>query len=132
MLALCKFYRYLIYRLYHFREDTPVVNTVLILGYIHFSLILLILFIVHTFTPFDVWPDWHAYNMRLIAIVFLGLHFPLFYNKKKWKAIKNEFKGESPRHRKIGTIIVLVYLLGTTFLLFTLPVLYDIYRDFFK
>lgn len=122
MLPLCKFYKYLIYRLYHFREDTPVVNTIVTLGIIHFLQMLIILSIVHKYTSLDVWPDWHAYNMRLVAIVFLGSHFPLLYNKKKWRAIDNEFKGESPKHRKIGTIIVLAYLLGTIFLFFVLPI----------
>jgi len=132
MLPLCKFYRYLIYRLYHFREDTPVVNTVLILGYVHFSQMLLILYLMAKFTPFGVMPDWHAYNMHLIAIIFLGLHFLLFYNKKKWRAIEDEFKGESPGHRKVGTIIILTYLIGSIILTWGVIISCSLYQDSLK
>jgi hypothetical protein len=35
MLPLCKCYRYLIYRLYHFRDDTPTTNVLVTLATVH-------------------------------------------------------------------------------------------------
>ena len=47
-------------------------------------------------------------------------------------AIRKEFKDESPRHKKIGLIVVLAYLFGTVFLFFILGLRYDMYRDYLK
>ena len=122
MLPLCKFYRYLIYRLYHFRNDTPTFNVIITLTGIHWAQLLDVLYIIDTFTPFQVAPDWSKYNPAVSALLFGVINFILLYNKKKWKSYDEEFKNESPRDKKIGLILVLTYLIGTIILSFVLMI----------
>lgn len=113
MLPLCKFYRYLIYRLYHFREDTPVINTILILSLVHAYQILTVFVVIGAITHFDVQMNLSGYRPYLYSILFIVLNFLLFYNKKKWKTYRVEFEKESPTQRKIGLVLVLFYLIGS-------------------
>ena len=131
MLPLCKFYRYLIYRLYNFSGDTPMVNVIITLTLIHTIQLMTLLLIVNGFTSIKVSLEECGKN-PLFGIAFMVLHYFLFYDKKKWGAIRKEFKDESPRHKKIGLIVVLAYLLGTVFLFFILGLRYDMYRDYLK
>lgn len=131
MLPLCKFYRYLIYRLYNFSGDTPMVNVIITLTLIHTIQLMTLLLIVNGFTSIKVSLEECGKN-PLFHIAFMVLHYFLFYDKKKWGAIRKEFKDESPRHKKIGLIVVLTYLLGTVFLFFILGLRYDMYRDYLK
>ncbi len=87
MLPLCKFYRYLIYRLYHFRDDTPEINVIGTLTIVHLVQILGVLFFVDKFTSFKVWPDWTKYNPTICVILFGVLNFLLLYNKKKMEIL---------------------------------------------
>jgi len=114
MLPLCKFYRYLIYRLYHFSCDTPVLNVILTLAMVHFFLLIDLLVILSSFPYLKgclVVPFFNLKNRLLVIIPFFIAHYFLFYNKKKWNAINVEFRDESPRHKKIGLILVWSYLL---------------------
>ncbi|MBP3244099.1 MAG: hypothetical protein J6M59_03200 [Bacteroidaceae bacterium] len=113
MLPLCKFYRYLIYRLYHFREDTPVINTILILSLVHAYQILTAFVVFGAITPFDVQMNLSGYRPYLYSILFIVLNFLLFYNKKKWETYRVEFEKESSTRRKIGLVLVLFYLIGS-------------------
>ena len=54
MLPLCKFYRYLIYRLYNFSGDTPMVNVIITLTLIHTIQLMTLLLIVNGFTSIKV------------------------------------------------------------------------------
>lgn len=132
MLPLCKFYRYLIYRLYHFRDDTPEINVVGTLTIVHLVQILGVLFFVDKFTSFKVWPDWTKYNPTICVILFGVLNFLLLYNKKKWKSYDKEFKDESARHKRNGTIVVLAYLIGTIVLFWGLLFSFSLYQDSLK
>ena len=49
MLKLCKFYRYLIYRIYHFSNDTPEINTIGSLTIVHLCQILCFTVIIDCF-----------------------------------------------------------------------------------
>jgi hypothetical protein len=51
MLPLCKFYRYLIYRLYHFSDDMPVLKVVLTLSFIHYVQLLIIVTVIEELFP---------------------------------------------------------------------------------
>ena len=134
MLPLCKFYRYLIYRLYNFSGDTPMVNVIITLTLIHTIQLVTLLLIVNGFTSFTSIKVFlgECGKNPLFHIAFMVLHYFLFYDKKKWGAIRKEFKDESPRHKKIGLIVVLAYLLGTVFLFFILGLRYDMNRDYLK
>lgn len=126
MLPLCKFYRYLIYRLYHFRDDTPVVNVMITLTVVHLFIILNILFIINEFTTFKVWPDFTTFKPQLFVILFIILNYLLFYNKKKWVIYDNEFKNETPKQKKIGLIFVLLYLIGIIIISFIFLICYGL------
>lgn len=132
MLPLFKFYRYLIYRLYHFRNDTPIFNTIATLTIVHWFQLLNVLFIVDVFTSYKVWPDWSKYNPAVSALLFGVINFILFYNKKKWKSYDEEFKNESPRDKKIGLILVLTYLIGTIILSFAVAMIVGEYEASLK
>ena len=49
----------------------------------------------------------------IYAIIFLGLHYILFYNKEKWNEYFKEFENESKEERKKGTIKVWGYFIGS-------------------
>lgn len=120
MLPLCKFYRYLIYKLYHFSDDTPVFNVIMTLMLVHLYQLLTIIMLIESSKLYDFKLNLvDGYRPFVLVISFSILHFLLFYNKKRWKAIEDEFKNESPRHKKIGTIIVIFYVIGSAGLFFT-------------
>lgn len=134
MLPLCKFYRYLIYRLYHFRNDTPIFNTIATLTIVHWFQLLNIFYVVDEFTSYKIWNYIFSPSKfnPMIVILFGILNFILLYNKKKWKSYDEEFKNESPKERKRGLIIVLSYLIGTIILSFVLVIAIGEYKASLK
>jgi hypothetical protein len=134
MLPLCKFYRYLIYRLYHFRNDTPIFNTIATLTIVHWFQLLNIFYVVDEFTSYKIWNSIFSPSKfnPIIVILFGILNFILLYNKKKWKSYDEEFKNESPKERKRGLIIVLSYLIGTIILSFVLVIAIGEYKASLK
>jgi hypothetical protein len=134
MLPLCKFYRYLIYRLYHFRNDTPIFNTIATLTIVHWFQLLNIFYVVDEFTSYKIWNSIFSPSKfnPMIVILFGILNFILLYNKKKWKSYDEEFKNESPKERKRGLIIVLSYLIGTIILSFVLVIAIGEYKASLK
>lgn len=134
MLPLCEFYRYLIYRLYHFRNDTPIFNTIATLTIVHWFQLLNIFYVVDEFTSYKIWNSIFSPSKfnPMIVILFGILNFILLYNKKKWKSYDEEFKNESPKERKRGLIIVLSYLIGTIILSFVLVIAIGEYKASLK
>lgn len=134
MLPLCKFYRYLIYRLYHFRNDTPIFNTIATLTIVHWFQLLNIFYVVDEFTSYKIWNSIFSPSKfnPVVVILFGILNFILLYNKKKWKSYDEEFKNESPKERKRGLIIVLSYLIGTIILSFVLVIAIGEYKASLK
>ena len=134
MLPLCKFYRYLIYRLYHFRNDTPIFNTIATLTIVHWFQLLNIFYVVDEFTSYKIWNSIFSPSKfnPMIVILFGILNFILLYNKKKWKSYDEEFKNELPKERKRGLIIVLSYLIGTIILSFVLVIAIGEYKASLK
>lgn len=134
MIPLCKFYRYLIYRLYHFRNDTPIFNTIATLTIVHWFQLLNIFYVVDEFTSYKIWNSIFSPSKfnPMIVILFGILNFILLYNKKKWKSYDEEFKNESPKERKRGLIIVLSYLIGTIILSFVLVIAIGEYKASLK
>ena len=82
MLPLCKFYRYLIYRLYHFRNDTPIFNTIATLTIVHWFQLLNIFYVVDEFTSYKIWNSIFSPSKfnPMIVILFGILNFILLYN----------------------------------------------------
>ena len=122
MLPLCKCYRYLIYRLYHFRDDTPITNVLVTLATVHLFQFLTILIVIDKCTPFKVWPGSSEPRDTIEVSIFLVLHYILFYNKKKWGEFDVEFKDETPKHKRIGFWLVILYLVGSIIISFGIMV----------
>ena len=120
MLPLCKFYRYLIYRLYHFRDDTPIINVIGTLTIVHLSQVFCVVVIIQQMTNDRLLPQISKEGNALIVIAIAVLHYYLFYNKKKWESYGKEFKDETPKHKKKGFILVLSYLITPIILFFLL------------
>ena len=124
MLPLCRFYRYLIYRLYHFRDDTPTINTIGVLMIVHWGQFISIVTIIEEITSIHFWPDLPFYSERYKLIpgflIWMIIHFILFYDRKKWKSYEEEFRDETPKQRRKGLILVLAYLIGSTIMFFAL------------
>ena len=79
--------------------------------------------------PWD-YPNYlESINKLYVAIIFFlfaGLHYLLLYNKKRWAGYIEEFKNESSQQRKKGTVLVLLYLVGSILLFFALmPILFS-------
>jgi|GEM_PF-442704 len=125
MLKLCKFYRYLIYRIYHFSNDTPGLNVILTLSVIHSAQILVIYMSIRRIFFDDCLPSilFSKYEDVIYVIFLFLLNYFLFYNKKKWKSYFKEFQNETEKERKRGFILVLSYLIGSIVASFGLAIL---------
>lgn len=77
MLPLCKFYRYLIYRLYHFRDDTPIINTIITLGVVHWSILLSFRIVIEQFVHIDPIIGSSKESNIIFAIFWFALHYIL-------------------------------------------------------
>ena len=132
MLPLCKFYRYLIYRLYHFRDDTPIINTIITLGVVHWSILLSFRIVIEQFVHIDPIIGSSKESNIIFAIFWFALHYILFYNKVKWNSYDKEFKDETPKQRKKGLILVLSYLIGSVIIFFAIHIIIGLYQDSLK
>ena len=84
MLKLCKFYRYLIYRIYHFANDTPGLNVILTLSIVHFTQFLSLLTVVNRvfFPEINLSPSLSKLEMYIFIACLLFLHFILLNAKR--------------------------------------------------
>lgn len=114
-MRLCKFYRYLIYRLSNFSTDTPAINVVLVLTLVHFCQLITLLLVVDI-CVFDRMLSNLLYSLNYFYIFFpcfVILNYILFYNKEKWLDYNKEFINETKKQAKVGLLFVLLYLLGS-------------------
>ena len=118
MLKLNKFYRYLIYRVSHFENLTPVMNTLATLCVVHGSLISTFFLLLYDIFGIKGFADFNKTLMSIVTVLFLVLHYLLFYNKKKWKEYEKEFKDETLHERRTGLVKVLAYLIGCILIFF--------------
>jgi hypothetical protein len=103
-------YSYLIYKIYSWRNDTPIINTILTLGIIHFiHFFMILLFIDRVITPLEgLWDINPKYLFVGMLIYFVLLYF-LLYNKNRWNSYIEEFSKESERDRKRGNFFVIFF-----------------------
>ena len=125
MLPLCRFYRYLIYRLYHFQNDTPVANVVLTLTIVHYAQFLTLLTFFNFLTGQHYSVYYGSFKTKLCGLLSILIHYLLFYNKEKWNAIDEEFNDETPSERKHGAIVVISYCIGSIASIFIILPIYD-------
>lgn len=123
-------YRYLIYKIYSWtvekKGDTPIANTILTLGVVHFfHLAIVLLFVDQIVTPLKWLHDINKTYLFISALIYFVLLYFLIYNKERWNSYIEEFKNESESERKKGNFLVLAFLIGSIFLFFiSLPVLF--------
>ena len=123
MLTLCRFYRYLVYRLYHFKNDTPIFNVILALTLTHGFHVMIFLVLTTRFTSFDVWPHFSSFMMKVAPVLFGFLNYFLFYNKKQWASFDEEFKNETSEQKHWGGALVLAYLIGAPISFFVITLI---------
>jgi hypothetical protein len=118
-------YKYIIYKIYSWKNDTPIGNTILTLAVVHFFHFLTILFFIdNIIMPLKgIWNINKTY-IYIGAILYFILFYFLMYNKERWDSYIKEFENESEKDRKRGNIQVIVFLIGSILLFFiSLPVL---------
>lgn len=120
--SMIQFYRYIIYRLYSSALDkkssSPIFDVIWALAFVHLSQVAAIYALLIGLNPgIPLFVE-----NRAIVIVFcifmLVSHYFLFYNKKRWEAIMEEFKDETPTEKTKGRWRVSLYLNGFPILCF--------------
>ena len=134
MPSLTMKYKYIIYKIYSWKNDTPIANTILTLSIIHFfQLLTLLLIIDRLITPFLFTENHNVGKGTLFIglVIYFGLFYLVVYNKQRWNAYVEEYKNESEEQRKRGNRFVITYLVGSILLFFiSLPVLFTLGKHF--
>ncbi len=127
------FYKYLIYRLYHFTNkknaaETPLNNVVLTLFIVH-SIQLLTLYCI----CLKIWPaldfilEFNKIVFYSLAILFMGLHYFVFYDRNKIAEYNKLFESENAEQKRRLTSLVILYLIGSIIAFFvTVVFLFEI------
>lgn len=119
--SMKRFYRYIIYRLYDKAlkkpSFTPVMDTITPFAILH---MLMFFVVTHVFCMFVIHgplPLLEHMGLMIFFVIFnLWVHYILFYDKKSWNSIMEEFKDESPAERRKGGWCVVGYLIGGSLL----------------
>jgi hypothetical protein len=126
-----KFYRYIIYRLYSIglrrQNDTPALNVILTLSFVHFTQLFTVYIILLKIFPQISIIGKLGKNEKIFVGIFLlvfGLiHLIFLFNKERWNKYVEEFKNELPQEQRKGSIKVYSYLVGSIVLPFLVAVL---------
>jgi uncharacterized membrane protein len=119
-------YKYIIYKIYSWKNDTPIGNTILTLAATHFFQVASLLVMIDKFiAPLPWILNIKKSYLFFGAVIYFVCFYFLIYNKKRWTAYIEEYKGESVEQRRKGNIRVISYLIGSILLYFiTIPVAY--------
>ena len=114
-----KFYRYLIYKIYHISNDTPIANVVLTLVLVHFfQLMTIYIWIIKLFPQFEIFEKIDKIYVGLSVIIFAVIYYYLVYNKERWKTYFIEFENEDYLKSRKGTFLVGTFIIGSILLFF--------------
>ncbi|NML37929.1 hypothetical protein HHL17_12055 [Chitinophaga sp. G-6-1-13] len=116
-----RFYRYIIYRLYDKAlkkpSFTPVLDTITPLAILHMLMFFVVAQVFCMLVIHGPLPLLEHMGLMIIFVIFnLWVHYILFYDKKSWSNIMEEFKDESPAERRKGGWYVVGYLVGGSLL----------------
>ena len=133
---MCKFYRYIIYKLYSWglkrTNDTPVANVIITLSIVHLMQLMTLYSILARFVTFIKWNHVNPILLYFMIFTYIGLNYLILYNKKKWKSYIKEFEKENDKQKKKGTIMVLSYLIGSILMFYiVLILLFHTFRNNF-
>ena len=120
-----KFYRYFVYRIYHFNNDSPEINVMVFLGLVHGSIVLAVLIILDILFDIGFPPNLDKSEWYLLALLFFVLQFLIFFRPSKWKTYFKEFENESKEEKRKGTILVWGYIIFSSFSPIYIPVIWD-------
>ncbi len=122
-----KFYRYFVYRIFHFNNDSPEINVMVFLGMVHGSIVLAVLIILDILFDIGFPPNLDKSEWYLLALLFFALQFLIFFRPSKWKTYFKEFENESKEEKRKGTILVWGYIIFSSFSPIYIPVIWDAY-----
>ncbi|MBE6327228.1 MAG: hypothetical protein E7077_09275 [Bacteroidales bacterium] len=120
-----KFYRYFVYRIFHFNNDSPEINVMVFLGMVHGSIVLAVLIILDILFDVGFPPNLDKSEWYLLALLFFALQFLIFFRPSKWKTYFKEFENESKEEKRKGTILVWGYIIFSSFSPIYIPVIWD-------
>src|SRR5262245_27187136 len=110
-------YKYIIYKIYSWRNDTPVGNTILTLAVTHFFQAGAVYLLIDKFvTPLPWRADIKKNYIFIGALVYFVCFYLAVYNKRRWAAYMEEYKNEDDMQRRRGNILVISYLIGSILL----------------
>ena len=119
-----KFYRYLVYRIYHINNNDPEMKVISFIFMVHSSLVLSFFIILDI--NFDIFPPgFDKSDMSLLALLFFAIQFLIFFRPNKWKTYFKEFENESKEERQKGSFLVWGYLIFSLSLPIIIPVIWD-------
>ena len=122
-----KFYQYLVYRIFHFNNDSPEINVMVFLGMVHGSIVLAVLIILDILFDIGFPPNLDKSEWYLLALLFFALQFLIFFRPDKWKTYLKEFENESKEERRKGSFLVWSYIIVSLALPMFLPVIWFTY-----
>ena len=121
-----KFYRYFVYRIYHINNNDPEIKVIMLLCIIHsfhlFTCMYLILGLFST-NLFVL----NKMELFVAYLLFLALHYFIFYKPQKWEEYFKEFESETKKERLKGSFLVWGYMTVSLMMPFAI-VIYLAYR----
>lgn len=126
MTKLRRFYRYLIYRIYHINNNDPDLKVLGILTFIHTSHIFTCMFLALWLFSIDLF-NFEKIELFIISILFFALHYYLFYKPQKWEEYFKEFENETKKERVKGSFLVWGYMIVSLIMPFVIGI-YLAYR----
>lgn len=126
MTKLRRFYRYLIYRIYHINNNDPDLKVLGILTFIHTSHIFTCMFLALWLFSIDLF-NFEKIELFIISILFFALHYYLFYKPQKWEEYFKEFENEAKEERLKGSFLVWGYMIVSLIMPFVIGI-YLAYR----
>lgn len=126
MTKLRRFYRYLIYRIYHINNNDPEIKVIALLCIIHSFHLLTCMYLILGVFSINLFVLGKTELCTLI-LLFLALHYFIFYKPQKWEEYFKEFENETKKERLKGSFLVWGYMTLSLMMPFII-VIYLAYR----
>jgi hypothetical protein len=127
---MVKFYPYIIYKVYTWGKRgsnaTPVMNVLIALTFVHYvQLLTVYIILTRIFPSLSFFERQNRLYTATGLIAFFIIHYFVFYNKNRWASYVEKYKDETGKKKRMGSFLVLLYLIGSIVLFFLLlPVLF--------
>ena len=126
------YYTYIIYRLYSWRikskDQIPEFRVILTMSLLHCLQLLIIYQVLIALVPsLRSRLKINETFILLFFCVFIGIYSLLVYNKRKWQGYLNHYSEESVAKRKSGTVVLILFTMGTLILSIITPILLAVF-----